>query len=95
MFRFPNHTQKLKAPNQPQSAGEESILTRDITQLLVQRFVRFHQDRKQLMFFQNIFGNQKHLAKQFTQGKNLNVKLKLFVQRFVKVFDQNRMHVEA
>ena len=39
MFRFPNHTLKLKAPDQPQSAGEESLLTRDITQLLVQRFV--------------------------------------------------------
>ena len=39
MFRFPNHKQKLKAPNQPQSAGEESLLTSNITQLLVQRFV--------------------------------------------------------
>ena len=27
----PNHTLKLKAPDQPQSAGGESILTRDIT----------------------------------------------------------------
>ena len=39
MFRFPNHTLKLKAPDQPQSAGEESLLARDITSLLVQRFV--------------------------------------------------------
>ena len=30
-FRFPNHTLKLKAPDQPQSAREESLLTRDIT----------------------------------------------------------------
>ena len=30
-FRFPNHTLKLKVPDQPQSAGEESLLTRDIT----------------------------------------------------------------
>ena len=30
-FRFPNHTLKLKAPDQRQSAGEESLLTRDIT----------------------------------------------------------------
>ena len=30
-FRFPNHTLKLKAPDQPESAGEESLLTRDIT----------------------------------------------------------------
>ena len=31
MFRFPNHTLKVKAPDQWQSAGEESLLTRDIT----------------------------------------------------------------
>ena len=31
MFRFPNHTLKLKAPDQPQSVGEESLLTYDIT----------------------------------------------------------------
>ena len=28
---FSNHTLKLKASNQPQSAGEESLLARDIT----------------------------------------------------------------
>ena len=27
MFHFPNHTLKLKAPDQPQSAGEGSLLT--------------------------------------------------------------------
>ena len=31
MFRFPNYTLKLKAPDQPQSAGEESLLTPRIT----------------------------------------------------------------
>ena len=31
MFRFPNHTLKLKASDQPQSEGEESLLTGDIT----------------------------------------------------------------
>ena len=31
MFRFPNHTLKLKAPDQQQSTGEESLLTRVIT----------------------------------------------------------------
>ena len=43
MFCFPNHTLKLKAPDQSQSAGDvyhvQSLLTHDITQLLVQRFV--------------------------------------------------------
>ena len=55
MIRFPNHTLKLKAPDQPQSAMEETLLTNDITQLLVQRFVKvFHQNQKKLMFSQNI-----------------------------------------
>ena len=31
MFCFPDHTLKLKAPDQPQSTGEESLLARDIT----------------------------------------------------------------
>ena len=31
MFRFLNHTLKLKAPDQPQRKGEESLLTGDIT----------------------------------------------------------------
>ena len=30
-FRFPNHILKLKEPDQPESAGEESYLTSDIT----------------------------------------------------------------
>ena len=38
MFRFPNHTLKLEAPEQSQGTGEESLLTQDITLLLVQRF---------------------------------------------------------
>ena len=31
MSRFANHTLKLKAPDQPQSEGEESLLAGDIT----------------------------------------------------------------
>ena len=31
ILHFPDHTLKLKAPDQPQSAREESYLTRDIT----------------------------------------------------------------
>ena len=31
MFRFSDHTLKLKAPDQPQRAGEEILLTPDIT----------------------------------------------------------------
>ena len=37
MFRFPNL--KLKAPDQPQSAGKK-VLTNDITWLLVQHLVK-------------------------------------------------------
>ena len=39
LFHFPNHTLKLKVPDQPQNAGGESLLTRGITYLLVQRFL--------------------------------------------------------
>ena len=38
-FHFPNYILKLKALDQPQSAGKENLLRRDITQLFVQRFV--------------------------------------------------------
>ena len=31
MFSFPNHTLKLKAADQRQSAGQESILICDVT----------------------------------------------------------------
>ena len=31
MFRFPNHTLKLKPPDQPQTARKESLLTRVVT----------------------------------------------------------------
>ena len=39
MFRFLNHNQKMKAYDQLQSAGKESLLTCDITLLLVQHFL--------------------------------------------------------
>ena len=70
-FRFPNHTLKLKAPDQPQSARVKYLLTCDITYLLVQHFASvFQQNRKQLMFFQNIFWNRKHVTNKFKQGRN-------------------------
>ena len=56
-YIFQNHILKLKAlHDQLQSAGEESLLTCDITSLFVRCLVKvFHQNQKQLMFFQNIF----------------------------------------
>ena len=49
------------------------------------------------MFFQNIFWNQKHVINQFKQGRNCLSRdsKELFVQRSVRVFDQNRKYVEA
>ena len=41
MFHFPNHTLKLKAPDQQQSEGEESLLTGDITQFLCNALYKF------------------------------------------------------
>ena len=46
MFCFPN--QKLKAPDQPQSAAEESLLTHGTTQALVQRPVQLIHASKKL-----------------------------------------------
>ena len=53
-FCFPNHILKLKPRDQPRNAGKESLLTRDITQLFVQRSLSVfcqNRNRKQLMFF--------------------------------------------
>ena len=49
------------------------------------------------MFFQNIFWNQKHATNKFKQPRNCFVSdsKEIFVQGFVKVFDQNRSHLEA
>ena len=71
-FRFLNHILNLKALDQPQSASEESLLTRDIKYLFVQCFVyAFHQNRKKLMLFQNKFWNRKYVINQFKQRKKL------------------------
>ena len=96
MFRFPNQTLKLKAPDQPQSAAEESLLTRDITQLLVQRFV----------FFIKIESNSR-FSKTYSEIESTwpinsskeeivlsHDNKKLFVQLFEKVFDQKWKHVD-
>ena len=40
-FRFSNHILKLKAPDQPQCASEESLLTHDITVTFVALCVCF------------------------------------------------------
>ena len=97
MFRFPNHTLKLKEPDQTQSAGEESLLTRDITQLLVQRFVFFIKIESNSCFSKTYFEiestwQMNSSKKEIVLSHDSKV---LFVQRFVKVLNQNRKHVEA
>ena len=47
----------------------------------------FHQNLKQLMFFQNIFLNQKHVTNQFKQARNCFIN--------IKVFYQNRKYLEV
>ena len=50
--------------------------------------VNFHQNQKQLMFFQNILKSKAH--DKLTQARKMSRDIKeLFEQRFVKVFDQN------
>ena len=97
MFRFPNHTLKLKAPDQPQSTGEESLLTRDITQLLVQRFVFFIKIESNSRFSKTY--SEIESTWPINSSKEEIVLLRdseeFFVQRFVKVFDQNQKHVKA
>ena len=97
MFRFPNQTLKLKAPDQPQSAAEESLLTRDITQLLVQRFVFFIKIESNSRFSKTY--SEIETTWPINSSKEEIVlsrdSKKLFVQHFVKVFDQNRKQVET
>ena len=93
MSRFPDHTLKLTAPNQPQSTGEESLLAPDITVTCATLCVTF---------------SSKHIPQTYSEIKSTwpiksskeeivlsRDSKKLFEQRFVKVFHQNRKHVEA
>ena len=99
MFHFPNHTLKLKAPDQLQSEREESLLTGDITY----RYFLYHTLFK---FFIKIESN--YFSKMYSEIKSMwpiksskeeivlsSDSKELLEQRFVKVFNQNRKHVEA
>ena len=81
MFHFPNHTLKLKAPEQPQSAGEESHLTCDITQLLVQRFKFF------IKIENNVF--PKHILKSKAHDQSNQARKKLICHVVVKNYLSN------
>ena len=78
MFRFPNHTQKLKAPDQPQSATEESLLTSDITVTCVTLCVSFSSKSKA------INGFPKHILKWKTRDQSIQTRKKLFCHVIVK-----------
>ena len=97
MFRFPNHTHKLKAPDQPQNAGEESLLTRVLHSYLCNALCKifikiesncFSKTYSEIESTWPIISHKEEIVLA-RDGKEL------FVQRFVKVFDQIWMHVEA
>ena len=54
-FHVQNHILKLKAPDQPQSVREESILTYDITVTCATLRVNISSKSKAINVFQNIF----------------------------------------
>ena len=87
----------MKAPDQPQSAAEESLLTRDITQLLVQRFVFFIKIESNSRFSKTY--SEIESTWPINSSKEEIVlsrdSKKLFAQHFVKAFDQNRKQVET
>ena len=86
-FHFPNHTLKLKAPDQPQSTGEESphmILIVTCAMLCVS----FSSKSKTINVFpKHILKSKAHEQSNQAIKKLLRGSKELFV--FVKVFDQN------
>ena len=78
MSRFPNHSLKLKAPDQLQSIGEESLLTCDITVTCAMLCVSFSSKSKAI----NIF--TKHILKSKACDKSNQARKKLFCYVIVK-----------
>ena len=86
---------KLRAPDQPQSAGEEAcwhVILNSYLRNALRKF--FYKNRKHLLF-ENIFWNRSTWPINSSKEEILLRDSKeLFVQRFVKVFDQNWKHVK-
>ena len=76
MFRFPNHVQKLKAPEQPQSAGEERLLTRDIIVTSAKLCLRFSSRSKAIVF-------PKHVLESKSRNQLIHARKKLFSRMLV------------
>ena len=93
MFGFPNHTLKLKAPDQD---GQKVFWHVYYTVTCPTVCVKFSSKLKAIVF-QNIFWNQKHVTNQTSKDEIILSRdsKELFEQRFVKVFDQNPKQVEA
>ena len=89
MFRFPNQTLKLKAPDQPQSATEESLLTRDITSYLCNALCKFFIKIESNCFCER-YSEIKSRCPIKPSKKEIDLlrdSKELFEQRFVKVFE--------
>ena len=65
MIQFPNHTLKLKAPDQPQSAMEETLLTNDITVTCATLCESFSSKSKEI----NVF--PKHIVKSKARDQSI------------------------
>ena len=77
MFRFPNHTLKLKAPDQPQSAGEESLLTCVLHSKCATLCVSFSSKSKAIVF-------PKHIVKSKARDLSIQARKKLSCHVIVK-----------
>ena len=84
MFRFPNHSLKLKAPNQLQSAGKKVFWHVILHSYLscTTLCLSFHQNRKQLIFFQNILKSK-------ASDESNQARKKLFCHVLVKNYLRN------
>ena len=82
-FRFPNHILKLKEPDQPESAGEESYLTSDITYIFATLCVSFSWKLKAT----NVF--PKHILKSKARDQSIQARKKLLCHGIVKQYLRN------
>ena len=78
MFRFPNHTLKLKAPDQPQSAGKENLLTSYYIVTCATLCVSFSSKSKAI----NVF--PKHILKSKARDQSNQARKKLICHVIVK-----------
>ena len=79
MFRFPNHTLKLKAPEQPQSAVEESLDTWYYIVTCATLCVSFSSKSSKPI---NVF--PKHILKSKTHDQSNHARMKLICHVIVK-----------